>query len=123
MGTGPDSTSLGSRAALTSVIVNRSPDSAIVVLEDAGGAVMRSQTIPATDSVCWTTAPSDSVWYNVGIWMHSVLYFPFAHGSLNGVWITHTALLQTHEFVVLMSITSGGIPAASVNPIGPGGSC
>jgi hypothetical protein len=116
-GTGPANTN-----ALTSVILNRGQDSAIVVLEDATGAVMRSQTIPAKDSACWTTALSDSVWYNVGVWVGNGIYFPFANGSLNGAWVSHVALQQTHEWIVTVD-TLNGAPIASVGGVTPAHTC
>lgn len=97
-----------SRGKLTSIFLNRSADSAIVILEGADLQVLRQGTLQARDSTCWTTSLSDSVWYNVGLWIGGGLYFPFARGSSNGVWVTSIALNQAQTWVVTIDSTNVG---------------
>lgn len=97
--------------ALYTVIVNRSPDSAFVVLKNyAAGPVLRQQTVQPGDSTCWVSSiAADSAFYNVGVWVADSLWYPFARGIGQGGFTIRSDGLQITR-TWLVTIASGGPP-------------
>jgi hypothetical protein len=93
--------------SVVTVIRNRFGDSARVVLQDATGAVQRSQTVAAGDSTCWVTPLSDSVRYS------AVVYVPPPAGpdSATARWTPHSELIYIHAFQIVIYEYSPSVPA------------
>ena len=88
--------------SVVTIIRNRFEDSVRVILQDANGALQRSQTVAAQDSACWVTPLSDSLHYSV------VIYVP---GTDSGAgWLAHSALLFNHRWIVAV-YHSGTVPS------------
>jgi hypothetical protein len=83
--------------SVTSVIMNHAPDSALFVLEDANGAVQRSQVLAARDSTCWVTPLSDSVKYSVSVYPAQGAAPPTA-----AEWVVHGVLMLEHTWYVTL---------------------
>ena len=104
--------------SVVTIIRNRFGDSARVMLQDANGALQRSQTVAAGDSTCWVTPLSDSVRYS------AVVYVPPPTGpdSAAAGW---TTLKYLHTFQIVISAYSPSVPTwepMAVNP-DPGTGC
>jgi hypothetical protein len=104
--------------SVVTIIRNRFEDSVRVALQDANGALQRSQTVAAQDSACWVTPLSDSLRYTV------LIYVP---GTDSGArWLAHSALLFNHRWIVAV-YHSGTLPSWTWSVFGvspdPGTGC
>ena len=104
---------------LISIIQNATPDSATVILEDATGSVVRSETVGANGALCWNTALADSVRYS------ALVYFPTAPSGIQstGSWVTHTALSVTHTWIITVSTTAPSTPTVHAQGVTPDRGC
>jgi hypothetical protein len=90
--------------SVVTIIRNRFGDSARVMLQDATGAVQRSQTVAAGDSTCWVTPLSDSVRYSAVVYVPS----PAGPDSAAAGWIT---LAFNHTFQIVIYEYTPSVPA------------
>ena len=104
---------------LISIIQNATPDSATVVLEDATGTVVKSQTVGANGALCWNTSLADSVRYS------ALVYFPTAPAGIKstGAWVTQRALSVTHTWIITMTTTAPSTPAVLAQGVTPDRGC
>jgi hypothetical protein len=104
---------------LISIIQNTTPDSATVVLEDASGTVVRSQTVGANSALCWNTALADSVRYS------ALVFFPTAPAGIKstGAWVTKRALSITHTWIITVTTTAPSTPAVLLQGVTPDRGC
>lgn len=118
-GTGPNS-----HNALYTVIVNRSSDSAFVLLkDDSAGPILRQQRMQPGDSTCWvTTIKADSAFYNVGVWVADSLWYPFGRGIGEGGFTIRDYDLQVTRKWLVVIATGGPPPSATITGLltGPG---
>ncbi len=117
-------TGVNPQNALYTVIVNRTADSAIVVLKNyETGPTLRQQIMHGGDSTCWTTAiAADSAFYNVAVWAADSLWYPFGRGiGMGGFTVRNYDLQSTHKWIVTV-VDTGPPPSATINGLlsGPG---
>ncbi len=106
--------------SVVTIILNRTSDTARVVIKDASGAAQQSRTVRARDSTCLVTPLSDSIVYQV------TLHPPPPPGSdsttdSNTVrWLAHSALAFGHTwFVAVDSTVEYGVRTVTVRIYGP----
>lgn len=119
-----DGTAVNPQDALYTVIVNRTADSALVVLKNyESGPTLRQQVMHGGDSTCWTTAlAADSAFYNVAVWTAGSLWYPFSRGAgMGGFRVDSFDLRLTRKWIVTV-IDTGPPPSATINGLlsGPG---
>jgi len=105
--------------SVVTVIRNLTGDTARVVVEDANGAVQRTQTLIAfRDSTCLVTPLSDSVGYSVALRPTPPPGTGFA-GDSTVMWVAHKALEFNHTwYVVVDSALVKSVPTVSVELFG-----
>ena len=93
--------------SLISTIRNRTGDSARVVLQDASGAIQRSETIAANSMTCWVTPLPDSILYSATVYRQG--------GAATATqWLHHNGLSLTHTWFADVSYTTPP-PTASLS--------
>ena len=105
--------------SLISLIQNNTPDSATVVLEDAGGAIVRSVTLASARSMCWNTALSDSVRYRASLYLSGQ---PSAT-PIGSKWVVHSALSVSHTWRVAIDPQGSALPTLDLAGLSPDRGC
>lgn len=101
--------------ALYTVIVNRSSDSAFVLLKNySTGPILRQQKFQPGDSTCWVTSiEADSAFYDVGVWVADSLWYPWGSPlGEGGFTLRGNSLQVTRKWLITIN---PGTPDPSAN--------
>jgi hypothetical protein len=107
--------------SVVTIIRNGFTDSVRVMLQDANGALQRSQTVAVGDSTCWVTPLSDSLRYSAVAYVRP----PAGPDSAAAQWITQSTLAYLHTFRIQVYSDAPAVPAwepLAVSP-DPGTGC
>ena len=102
--------------SLISLVANHTSDSAIVILKDATGGLLRTLTLAAFGSTCWNTALSDSVQYSAQVYLPSTT-------TIGTKWVVHGALAVTHTWRVTIDPQSSTVPTLDLAGVTPDQGC
>jgi len=107
------------RDSLISLIQNNTPDSATVVLEDPGGAIVRSVTLASARPSCWNTALSDSVRYRASLYVSGQR----SATPIGAKWVVQFRLSVSHTWRVAIDPQGSALPTVGPRRLEPGSGC